>query len=74
MLDGEVTKQLIEYLVRRGYDSDNLMQMSSKVGGYRRAVHLISLVSESKPNLKNKHFLKHVEVFVKNCFQDMKQI
>jgi len=29
MLDSEVTKQLVEYLVRRGYDSDNLMQMSS---------------------------------------------
>jgi hypothetical protein len=25
MLDAEVTKQLVEYLVRRGYDSDNLM-------------------------------------------------
>ena len=45
MLDSEVTKQLVEYLVRRGYDSDNLMQMSSQVGGYRRAVHLISLIS-----------------------------
>ena len=29
MLDSEVTKQLVEDLVRRGYDSDNLMQMSS---------------------------------------------
>lgn len=74
MLDGEVTKQLVEYLVRRGYDSDNLMQMSSRVGGYRRAVHLISLIAESKSNLKNKHFLRHVEIFVKNCFKDMKQI
>ena len=38
MTDEEVTKFLIDYIVKKGYDSDDLMAMSSKRGGYRRAV------------------------------------
>lgn len=63
LLDGDVTKTLVDYLIKRGYDSEDFMQMSSKNGGHRRAVHMISIVSQSKPDLKNKNFLKHVEVF-----------
>jgi hypothetical protein len=41
ILDEEVTKDLIDYLVKRGYDCENLMELSSKKGGYRRAIHMI---------------------------------
>jgi hypothetical protein len=54
---------MVDYLVKRGYDSDDLIAMSSMKGGYRRAVHFISIVAESKPDIKNKHFLRHVEEF-----------
>lgn len=74
LLDGDVTKTLVNYLVKRGYDSDDLKAMSSQKGGYRRAVHFISIVAESKPDLNNKHFLRHVEVFTKNCYRDMRPI
>jgi hypothetical protein len=41
ILEEEVTKDLIDYLVKRGYDGENLMELSSKKGGYRRAIHMI---------------------------------
>ena len=71
LLEDELTKSLIDYLVKRGYDSDDLISMSSKRGGYRRAVHLIWLVSESNPTIKNKHFMMHIYVFAQNCYKDM---
>ena len=58
--DPDVTKSLIDYIVKRGYDSDDLQLMSSSVGGYRRAVHFIQLVADNCPKLKNKHFLTHI--------------
>ena len=70
-LEKEVAKGLIDYMVKRGYDSDDMLTMSSKKGGYRRAVHLIWLVSESVPNLKNKHFLMHIQIFAQNCYKEM---
>lgn len=45
LLNEEITESMVQYLVKRGYDSDDLMAMSSKKGGYRKAVHLISLVA-----------------------------
>jgi hypothetical protein len=61
-------------MVKKGYDSDDLQQMSSKKGGYRRAVHLICLVAESYPSIKSKQFLRHVSVFTQNCYKDMQPI
>ncbi len=40
-INPQVTANLIDYLVKRGYDSDDLMELSSKNGGHRRAIHLI---------------------------------
>ena len=71
LLKGELTKGLIEYIVKRGYDSDDLLQLSSKKGGYRRAIQLISIVSESYPEMKNKHFLNHVNIFARNSYIDL---
>ena len=45
LLNEDITESMIQYLVRRGYDSDDLMSMSSRKGGYRKAVHLITLVA-----------------------------
>lgn len=60
LLHEDLTKQLVDYLVKRGYDSDDLMALSGKKDGHRRAVHLIWLVAESFPQIKNKHFLMHI--------------
>jgi hypothetical protein len=38
LLNDDVIGGLIDYMVKRGYDSDDLLNMSSKKGGYRRAV------------------------------------
>ena len=38
LIDEDAISGLIEYLVKRGYDSDDMIAMSSKKGGYRRAV------------------------------------
>ena len=56
----DLVKNLVEYLVKRGYDSDDLIAMSSKQGGYRRAVHLIWLIADAIPSMKNKLFLTHI--------------
>ena len=69
--DPDITKSLVDYLVRRGYDSNDLAKMSSKLGGFRRAVHFIQLVADTCPKLKNKHFFTHVSIFVQNNMVDM---
>jgi len=71
LLNQDLTRSLVEFLVKRGYDADDLMKMSSKKGGYRRAVQFICLIAQTCPTLKNKHFLNHVNVFVQNCYKDM---
>jgi len=60
LLEDDLTKQLVEYLVKRGYDSDDMLAMSSRKGGYRRAVNLIWIIADAFPKLKNKHFLTHI--------------
>jgi len=60
LLEDQLTKQLVDYIVKRGYDSDDLLAMSSRKGGYRRAVNMVWLISEAFPSLKNKHFLTHI--------------
>lgn len=45
LLNSELSRSLVDYMVKKGYDSDDLMNMSTKKGGYRRAVQFICLVS-----------------------------
>ena len=71
LLEGDTTKGLIDYIVKRGYDSDDLLALSSKKGGYRRAIHLISLVADVKPDYKNKHFMAHITAFTQNAMEDL---
>jgi len=71
LLNSELSRSLVDYIVKKGYDSDDLMNMSTKKGGYRRAVQFICLISQTTPTLKNKHFLNHVNVFVEKCYKDM---
>ena len=60
LLDSDLTSNLLDYIVKRGYDSDDLMAMSSQKGGYRRGLQLIWIAAETCPDLKNRHFLQHV--------------
>lgn len=66
LLDEDVAKNLVQYLVKRGYDSDDLLNLSSKRGGHRRGILLISIISEAAPDLKNKTFLNQVLAFMQN--------
>ena len=55
MLDGEVTKELVHYLVKKGYDSDDILKLSDgKLSGYRRGIHFTMLIANSKPTLKDR--------------------
>lgn len=64
MLDGEVTKALVEHLVRRGFDADDMLNLSDgRVSGYRRGIHYLLLVATSKSDMRNKHFLNHANTF-----------
>lgn len=78
MLDSTVVSPLIDYLVKRGYDSDDLVKMNpfnkDKTRNYRRSVHLIQLVAEGCPKLKNKHFLSHITVFLQQNFMELTSI
>lgn len=74
LLEEDLTRGMVNYLVKKGYDSDDLLELSSKKGGYRRAVHLIWIISESAPDLKNKHFMTHVEQFVQHAFKSMSSL
>lgn len=67
-MDADVVNPLIEYLVKRGYDSNDLQKMNPEPlspgqPNYKRAVNFICLVAEGNPKLKNKHFLTHIKVF-----------
>lgn len=61
LVEADAVKQLVEYIVKRGYDSDDLLKMGTN---HRKAVHFIWLVADSCPKLKNKHFMTHIAVFV----------
>jgi hypothetical protein len=64
LLDGEVADTIVQYLVKRGYDSDDLLKLSSKRGGHRRGLLVIEIVSKSAPELKNKSFMNHCLAFM----------
>ena len=49
----------IEYLVLRGYDSDDLAEL-----GRNRVANFIAALSELAPGLKNDIFFVHVRVFL----------
>ena len=77
LLNEDLTESFISYLVKRGYDADDMIAMSSKKGGYRKAVHLITLVAQTNPDIKNshtKHFFNHIHVFVTQCLKEISPI
>mmetsp|Transcript_28801 Transcript_28801/g.43486 ORF Transcript_28801/g.43486 Transcript_28801/m.43486 type:complete len:109 (-) Transcript_28801:163-489(-) len=44
-LDEEIANSMVQYLVKRGYDSDDIKGLSSPEGGYRRAIQLITVIA-----------------------------
>ena len=66
-LKDQVASELVQYIVKRGYDAEDMLTMGYQKNEMRRAVHLIMLVSYSKPDIKNKHFIKNMEIFTKEA-------
>ena len=66
LLNDKVTKGLVSYLIKRGYDAEDLLTMNGpdKIN-LRRAVHLIMLISYSKPDIKNKQFNNIIVAFTR---------
>ena len=57
MLDGEVTKGLVTYMIKRGYDAEDFLCMNDiNKKNQRRSVHFMMLISYSCPDIKNKYF------------------
>lgn len=55
-LDEDTTKGLVNYLIKRGYDADDLLCMHGpEKKKQRKPIHLIMLISYSAPNIRNKH-------------------
>lgn len=73
LCDDSAVKKLVEYVIKRGNDSDNLIKLDSE-GKHRKGVHFIWLVAEIAPSIKDKNFLTHVGVYAAKTFQDMSPI
>ena len=70
MLDESVTKGLVNYTIKRGYDAEDLLTMNvPDESNLRRAVHLIMLISYSKPDIKNKHLNNMLVAFTKEAIE-----
>ena len=70
MLDESVTKGLVNYTIKRGYDAEDLLTMNvPDKSNLRRAVHLIMLISYSKPDIKNKHLNNMLVAFTKEAIE-----
>ena len=66
LLDEKVTKGLIIYMIKRGYDAEDMLTMNGPdKTNLRRAVHLNMLISYSKPDFKNKHLNNILVAFTK---------
>mmetsp|Transcript_8608 Transcript_8608/g.14547 ORF Transcript_8608/g.14547 Transcript_8608/m.14547 type:complete len:209 (-) Transcript_8608:107-733(-) len=74
LLDSEHAKLLISYIVKRGYDSDSLLELSSKRGGHRRGLLLIEIFSQASPDIKNKKFLNSVQLFAQDAYLRMQPL
>lgn len=70
LCDDSAVKKLVEYLVKRGNDSDHIIKLDSE-GKHRKGVHFIWLVAETAPSIKDKNFLTHVGVYASKTYQDM---
>jgi hypothetical protein len=71
LLDAETSSQVAGYLAKRGYDSDDLLALSSSRGGHRRGLHLLEILSQSAPQLKNKAFLNIALAFCQQAKHSM---
>jgi hypothetical protein len=55
----EIVTTVIESWVKKGYDSDELVEL-----GTRRAFELIEVLSILKPELDNHIFLSHIKIYI----------
>lgn len=64
MLQDDITKGLVDLLVRRGYDAGDYLELSDgDLSGFRRGIHMMMLICQSAPDLKNKDFRTHAQIF-----------
>ena len=60
----------MNYIIKRGYDAEDLLTMNTmNKSNMRRAVHLIMLISYSKPDIKNKHLNNILVAFTKEAIE-----
>lgn len=54
MLDESLSIGLVQYLMKKGYNATDLLKMRCPDKPFHRAVHLIGIISQSAPLMKNK--------------------
>jgi len=69
LLDEELTTRFVDYIVKKGYDSDDLLEMGPPKQSHRRAIQLMGLISQTCKNLDNTHFFLHTSVFALHAYK-----
>lgn len=57
MLESSVTKGLIDYLIKKRSDHEDIIALSKSNTGYKKGIHFIMLIAHSSPEIKNKNML-----------------
>ena len=65
----EIFEGLVEYMVQKGYDHDDFVDM-----GLSKSVTLINNIIMSNPKISNVNFMIHVITFVKRNINDFNRI
>ena len=66
-LEPEFISGLVEYLVAKGYDSDDLTEM-----GRNKAFRFIEVITNLCPELQDEMFLVHLKVYLQSEMQRFK--
>ena len=57
--------------MKKGYNATDLLKMRCPDKPFHRAVHLIGIISQSAPLMKNKQFLSCINSFVNTSYKEM---
>ena len=63
-LDEKYTNNFIDYIVKKGYDTQDLLELSPKNESHRRTVQLLHIISQNYgKTFKNQDFFQYISKF-----------
>lgn len=69
VLEPEFISSLVEYMVAKGYDSDDLTEM-----GRNKAFKFVEVITNLCPELQDEMFLVHLKVYLQSEMQKFKAL